>query len=233
MPHIFFHWENIEIALPDWLDKTTLLAFGQVHRDTLYQQREKLVNNQQNRQAEGRKRAEQKKSEFAEQARIVAEQRHIATIIKWRDNPKGIRNEESFRYICLQCGSNDVEPGRNRTNPVCRKCGTTWYVNHCWSCKSGRIDSRDFETPKCVVCTWHKCAFCGACHQNGCSTTRYSRVFRYIDDPSPVSSSSYDRERQDELRASAAGYGFDLNSDDVSYDEEMGMFFDGDHWYPV
>ena len=230
---VISHWGNIEVVLPDRLDKTTSLAFGQVQRNTLHEHREKLIREQQDKQARERELALQKQKDLTEKARIAAEQARIVTAVKWRDDPTGIRNNETLRYICVQCGSEDVELGRFHTNPVCRKCGTTWYINHCWSCKNGRVDSRDPQTPKCAVCKWYKCAFCSACHQNGCSTNRYSRGFRYVDDPSPMLSSSYEQEHRDELRASAAEYGFNLDSDDVSYDEEMGMFFDGDHWYPV
>lgn len=172
--------------------------------------------------------------------------KQLALVQQYRLNPigpVGIRNEVLLRNVCLNCLSSDyVICTTSKGHPrdfKCNNCGVEWYVNHCWSCTAhGNVDERDPETPPCPVCGWLKCAYpqCRACDWNGCSTNRFSKDLRYIDTQSELGNILADihrSERQDELRRRAAEYGFSLNSEDISYDEDMEMFFDGDHWYPA
>jgi hypothetical protein len=126
----------------------------------------------------------------AEQERITANQWHLFHIAIWRNNPAGIRNEESLRDVCLECGSREVKNGRygrfpNSGNRECQVCRAIWYVNHCWNCDRPRersmIDSRDSTNPPCEVCNWRKCAKCNACRIDGCKTNPYSSRNRLRD----------------------------------------------------
>lgn len=95
-------------------------------------------------------------------------------IQKYTENPRGVRNEPRMRNVCLVCGSQNVRPRSQEEHyyRVCRDCGAEWYVNNCWKCGKGCVDSRDPETPQCSVCGWYKCENCGACKSGcpGCST---------------------------------------------------------------
>nr|WP_075519104.1 cold shock domain-containing protein [Moritella viscosa]SHO18081.1 Putative uncharacterized protein [Moritella viscosa] len=126
-------------------------------------------------------------------------------IEKYRNDPSGIRNEEKMRHVCLKCGSNNAEykfKKIDKYKPVlgaavnnnngfyslsgyqrCQECAEEWYINHCWSCKNGRVDDRDPVTPRCSECSWCKCDKCTACCLHGCSTTPYSKNNRYTDSP--------------------------------------------------
>jgi len=106
-----------------------------------------------------------------------------AMIAQYTLNPKGVRNVWCLREVCLRCGASEAQTLYEKFGPNrrCRRCGETWYVNHCWSCSTGWIDSRDPETPTCSVCGWHKCAACNSCRILGCTTNPYKRGRRHSD----------------------------------------------------
>jgi methyl-accepting chemotaxis protein len=64
------------------------------------------------------------------------------------------------------CGSTSVEvTGENENVKVCRACGISWYVNHCWNCES-TIDSRSETVIQCDGCSWYRCGQCGECRED-------------------------------------------------------------------
>lgn len=101
---------------------------------------------------------------------------------KYSRSPEGIRNEEQLRNICINCSSDSVVEIEliNGFNRSCKVCETSWYINHCWNCESGRVDSRDPKNPRCKVCGWLKCT-CQACHYQGCKTNEYSKDHKLSD----------------------------------------------------
>ncbi len=133
-------------------------------------------------------RAEQERQKLIEQARqreVVAKARRNrpALLTKYKADPTGIRMVDTLQHVCIRCGSEWV---RGKTADavhvlVCEECWAEWYVNRCWSCTTGRLDSRDPETPPCEVCGRIKCAVCGACNLNGCTTNPYSAAHRQRD----------------------------------------------------
>ncbi|MDP0563173.1 MAG: hypothetical protein QS721_12950 [Candidatus Endonucleobacter sp. (ex Gigantidas childressi)] len=121
---------------------------------------------------------------------------------KYNNNPNNIRNDSKMRHVCLNCGEDNSEFKKSERDfyklvssfvPTryiksaegyhrCCKCQTTWYVNYCWSCHSGRVDDRDPKTPHCKECTWCKCDKCSACSYYGCKTNSYSKDHKYVDE---------------------------------------------------
>ena len=107
-----------------------------------------------------------------------------ALIAKFRSEPAGLRRIVTLRDVCLHCGSEQVRC-QSDTLPhvlVCPDCGTRWSTSACWSCATGLLDTRDPETPRCEKCGWTKCAVCGACNPQGCSTNPYSATHRQRDE---------------------------------------------------
>jgi hypothetical protein len=104
----------------------------------------------------------------AEKARQEAKLRELAQHYKLK--PNGIRNELLMRNVCLRCDSLNVKSRSDFESyfRVCQDCGNEWYVNDCWNCGDGHVDSRDPETPQCKSCGWYQCKICGACQQ-GCT----------------------------------------------------------------
>jgi hypothetical protein len=146
-------WSNIDTPLDD-IHEVTKRLLGKEHYETLRNDREKK---------------EQARKE-TEKVRQIAELQRLTK--QYRLNPSGIRNDLQMRNICLQCGSQNAA-SRSYTEyyfRVCQDCGNEWYVNDCWNCDSGHVDSRDPETPQCPNCRWYKCQICGACRQ-GCTTS--------------------------------------------------------------
>jgi len=90
-------------------------------------------------------------------------------IHRYMIEPQGIRHDALMWSVCLNCGSQNVRPRSQKEHyyRTCQDCGVEWYVNNCWKCGRGRVDSRDPETPQCSVCGWYKCEVCGAC-KAGC-----------------------------------------------------------------
>jgi hypothetical protein len=102
---------------------------------------------------------------------------------KYKDSPAGVRHVETLREVCLACGSENTRARADLAPDVfvCWVCSAEWYAGACWSCAAGRLDSRDPETPPCERCGWTKCAVCGACNPQGCSTNPYSSSSRQRD----------------------------------------------------
>jgi hypothetical protein len=133
-------------------------------------------------------RAEQDRQALAELARqreAAAEARRNRPVLiaKYKADPSGIRHVETLKQVCIHCGSERVRE-KSASAPhvlICTECWAEWYVNRCWSCQTGWLDSRDPETPACEVCGRTKCAVCGACNRNGCSTNPYSAAHRHRD----------------------------------------------------
>ena len=116
----------------------------------------------------------------------VAEARRSrpALIAQFRSDPVGLRHVVTLREVCLHCGSEQVRC-QSDTLPrvlVCPDCGTEWSASACWSCATGLLDTRDPETPPCQQCGWSKCAVCGACNPQGCSTNPYTTEHRQRDE---------------------------------------------------
>jgi hypothetical protein len=105
-------------------------------------------------------------------------------IVQFRNNPAGVRNAVTLRDVCLHCGSEDVRCQSDSLPRilVCPDCGTSWSAGICWSCTTGMLDTRDPEMPRCKQCGWPKCAVCGACNPQGCSTNPYSASHRQRDE---------------------------------------------------
>jgi hypothetical protein len=166
-----------------WLDLSTQVTASLVQTSQLILSAERLSELQQERtdreqrltEAEReRQETEVRRQREMLRKRLENETRAIATLHrKFQINPKGIRNVEELRDVCLQCG-----PGQLVTGVPVRKCGSCrseWYVNHCWNCAGARVDSRDPETPACRECGWQKCRRCNACHYLGCTTNPYHK----------------------------------------------------------
>jgi hypothetical protein len=154
-------WADVEVPLGSWVEPLTSYAFGSEEVKRLKALR---------KEKEAERALEQAAAKEDEAAT-----RSQAFVDHYRLDRSGVRlHQVSGR--CLECGSRQVVRigegfGPNRE---CKDCGATWYVNHCWSCATGEIDSRDPETPACSVCKWYKCAKCHACKMSGCSTNPYS-----------------------------------------------------------
>ena len=120
------------------------------------------------------------------QREVVAEARRNrpALIVQYRANPAGVRLVSTLRDVCLHCGSEQVRCLSDSLprKLVCPDCATKWTASACWSCDSGLLDSRDPETPRCPQCGWSKCAVCGACNPQGCSTNPYNPGHRQRDE---------------------------------------------------
>lgn len=97
---------------------------------------------------------------------------------------------QKFRRLkCRSCGHlmfTDKSSGFNRhnyyscINPTCPECGKPVYLNYCYKCKKGLIDSRD--TTQCPN-GWYICPTCLSC----CDDAQYDRLAqRYILSNSPV-----------------------------------------------
>lgn len=127
----------------------------------------------------------QKRAEVAHQRDLAAEERRNRPVlfIKYKADPTGIREVETLKHVCIRCGSEWVRGKTAQTLHVlvCEECWSEWYVNRCWSCATGKLDSRDPETPPCPVCGRIKCAACSACNPNGCTTNPYSAAHRQRD----------------------------------------------------
>jgi hypothetical protein len=149
-------WLDTSSSLPSWLPPVTSLLCG----DT------ELVRLSDCRDASVRERAEFQeaaKRERWEELKAARRRRLAKAVEKYRTDPAGIRDSAFMADVCLLCASDDVESidegfGPNRQ---CRICDSSWYVNHCWNCFSGKVDSRD--PPPCPTCKWLKCAKCDAC----------------------------------------------------------------------
>lgn len=76
--------------------------------------------------------------------------------------PAGIRHAHELQNICLTCGALSFENKEGQR--ICDQCGSTWYVNHCWSCWA-RVDSRDPDNPPCRYCRFRCCAVCDKCEK--------------------------------------------------------------------
>lgn len=133
-------------------------------------------------------RSEQERQDRAELARqremVAAARRNRPTLfIQYKADPTGIRHIETLKHVCIRCGSEWVRGKTAETLHVlvCEECWAEWYVNDCWSCTTGKLDSRDPETPQCKICGRIKCATCGACHPGGCTTNPYSAAHRQRD----------------------------------------------------
>jgi hypothetical protein len=137
--------------------------------------------------------ADQAKAEVARQQNVVQKQQQEARaearrtrpvlLVQFRANPAGIRLAETMQEVCLTCGSEQPRCQSTSEPPilVCPECSTRWSVSACWSCDTGRLDTRDPETPRCEKCGYTRCADCGACNPNGCSTNPYSLTHRQRD----------------------------------------------------
>ena len=105
-------------------------------------------------------------------------------IAQFRSDPTGIRLAVTLREVCIHCGSEQArcQPASQPLVYVCPECNTHWSAGPCWSCASGLLDTRDPETPRCKQCGWPKCAVCGACNPQGCSTNAYNSGHRQRDE---------------------------------------------------
>lgn len=105
-------------------------------------------------------------------------------LLQFRTNPAGIRLNIAMARICLNCGSSNVTSISNELHYYrqCKDCGTQFYRNVCWNCRS-LVDDRDPKNPYCYACKWLKCT-CTACSPRGCETNPYNRKHRlkYIED---------------------------------------------------
>jgi hypothetical protein len=135
----------------------------------------------------------QAQAEHARQLRVAAmrqqeeaaeaRRNRPALIAQFRSNPAGLRHAVTLRDVCLHCGSDHVRCQSDILPRilVCPDCATKWSTSACWSCTTGRLDTRDPETPRCQQCGWSKCAVCGACNPQGCSTNPYNINLRQRD----------------------------------------------------
>ena len=107
-----------------------------------------------------------------------------ALIVQYRADPAGVRLVATLRDVCLNCGAEQVRCLSDSLpyKLVCPDCSTKWTAMACWSCTTGLLDSRDPETPRCPQCGWSKCAVCGACNPQGCSTNPYNIGHRQRDE---------------------------------------------------
>jgi hypothetical protein len=168
---------------------------ARAERNARQQQAERETTEQAAREErEAKDRAEEEKRRKAERElehdkKLKAERevrqklQRLKLVQKYKAAPQGIRTVEALQSICIECNSDNVRdrsPSEHHFK-VCLDCNAQWYVNHCWSCGSGLVDSRDPDTPQCSVCGWYKCAVCGACKLDGCSTNPYNREHRFRD----------------------------------------------------
>lgn len=139
-------------------------------------------------------RTEQERQKQAEERRLheiamQARRQRPALLAQYKNAPAGLRAVEVLRRVCLACGSDWVQT-KITTNTQhrlqCNECRAEWSVSRCWNCSTGRLDSRDPETPLCKVCRRNKCADCGACNIHGCSTNPYHAGFRQRDEQAAV-----------------------------------------------
>ena len=82
-------------------------------------------------------------------------------------------------FICA-CGRRALKTENSMV--YCPVCNLTWYVNHCWSCKT-TVDGR--YTKPCMQCSWYICTNCGACSSFEClsmSAEDYTAAFESDDD---------------------------------------------------
>ena len=133
-------------------------------------------------------------AEQAEQARTEAHRlREVAAAARRnrpelaaqnKSNPIGLRFVSTLQDVCLRCGSENVRTRADNAPHilVCPECSLEWYVSPCWSCTTGLVDSRDLETPPCEQCGYPRCAVCGACNPQGCSTNPYTASRRQRDE---------------------------------------------------
>lgn len=132
--------------------------------------------------------AVQKRQQQVEQLRqheaaAAARRNRPALLSKYKADSTGIRLVDTLKNVCLNCGSEWVRGKTAYTHHtlVCEECWAEWYINQCWSCDTGRLDSRDPETPACRTCGKIKCAVCGACNREGCNTNPYNAAHRQRD----------------------------------------------------
>jgi hypothetical protein len=123
--------------------------------------------------------------EMRQQEEVAEARRNRPTLIaQFRADPTGLRKAVTLREVCLHCGSEQVRCQSDNLPRVlvCPDCATRWIANACWSCATGLLDTRDPETPRCRQCGWPKCAECGACNPQGCSTNPYNSSHRQQDE---------------------------------------------------
>jgi hypothetical protein len=155
-------WADVEVPLSSWVEPLTSYVFGAEEAKMLKTVRKEKESER------VRERAAAREDEAAA--------RSWAFVDRYSSDRRGIRLQHVSRR-CLECGDNRIISKRaafGLPNRTCQNCGVEWYASHCWSCGSGKIDSRDPDTPACPVCKWHKCAQCQACNQSGCSTNPYN-----------------------------------------------------------
>lgn len=163
------HWQKTEQSQPHWLEEVSCCFLGVEETLALKKQ--------------------------------IKIQRLEAACNKYKENATGIRNDDAMRHVCLNCASDNTDYKIKFADPYkpvtefvpsrwvhsaqgyqrCQYCGTEWYINHCWSCHSGRVDDRDPTTPRCRACNWCKCSKCQSCSLMGCVTNPYSKDNKYVD----------------------------------------------------
>jgi hypothetical protein len=129
---------------------------------------------------------QQARAEASQQREAIAEARRNrpALLTQYKSHAARVRFVPTILDVCLKCGSENV---RTRADNmlhmlVCTECYFEWYASRCWSCTTGRLDSRDPETPLCERCNFPRCAVCGACNLQGCSTNPYHPGHRQRDE---------------------------------------------------
>jgi cold shock CspA family protein len=171
------HWQNVEQSQPHWLEEVSYCLLGEEQTLALKRQ--------------------------------IQKQKFEARCTKYKENATDIRNDDAMRHVCLNCASDNTDYKIKFADPYkpvtefvptywvssaqgyqrCQHCGTEWYINHCWSCHSGRVDDRDPATPRCGSCNWCKCEKCQSCSLLGCSTNPYSKDNKFVDAAPKVTSS--------------------------------------------
>jgi hypothetical protein len=174
---IHAHWKQIELSSPHWLEEVSCCLLGE--EETLALKRQ------------------------------IQKHKFEARCNKYKENATDIRNDDAMRHVCLNCASDNTDYKIKFADPYkpvtefvptywvhsaqgyqrCQHCGTEWYINHCWSCHSGRVDDRDPATPRCGACNWCKCSKCQSCSLMGCSTNPYSKDNKFVDAAPKVTSS--------------------------------------------
>ncbi|MBE9012467.1 cold shock domain-containing protein [Pseudanabaenaceae cyanobacterium LEGE 13415] len=144
-------WKNTDETVSQQMETLTWLLLGESKLKELKLQREQLVAK-------------------ANAQRIADRERQLEQLItKFRVDATGIRLVSQLRGVCIDCRSRNVQSKSSSSMQQCLDCKHEWYVNHCWNCQNGRIDSRDPQTPHCLTCGWHRCNKCAACKPN-CGT---------------------------------------------------------------
>lgn len=118
------------------------------------------------------------------EATAEARRNRPALFAQYKLAPSGLRLIATLRDVCLNCGSENIRI-HSDTRPhvrMCSNCNTDWFASRCWSCTTGLLDSRDPETQPCPQCGRLKCADCGACNPQGCSTNEYNTNHRQRDE---------------------------------------------------